>query len=95
MLYIKGARAVATNLWKTCNIPLIMLLAPKIIGLRNIIRISNIAISFLSPENPGATMEILEGIKNYLKRKGHNSIDQVRGSLKIKNETQVSSVPAG
>ena len=45
--------------------------------------------------NPGATMEILEGIKNYLKRKGHNSIDQVRGSLKIKNETQVSSVPAG
>src|SRR3989338_3597234 len=45
--------------------------------------------------NPGATMEILEGIKNYLKLKGHNSIDQVRGSLKIKNETQVSSVPAG
>ena len=45
--------------------------------------------------NPGATMEILEGIKAYMKRKGYHSIDQVRGSLKIKNEAQTSPVPAG
>ncbi len=44
--------------------------------------------------NPGATMEILEGIKAYMKRKNHNSIDQVRGSLKIESEVPVSA-PAG
>ena len=45
--------------------------------------------------NPGATMEILDGIKAYMKRKGHTSIDHVRGSLKTKNESQESAVPAG
>jgi dihydroorotate dehydrogenase (NAD+) catalytic subunit len=45
--------------------------------------------------NPGATMEILEGIKTYMKRKNYHSINQIRGSLKIKNETQTSVVPAG
>ena len=44
--------------------------------------------------NPGATMEILEGIKTYLKRKGHHSIDDIRGSLKVKSEVPVSA-PAG
>lgn len=45
--------------------------------------------------NPGATMEILEGIESYLKRKKFQSIDEIRGSLKIVKETKETPVPAG
>ncbi len=45
--------------------------------------------------NPKATIEILEGIKSYMKRKRIQSIDRVRGSLKIKGETEDRFVPAG
>ena len=34
--------------------------------------------------NPGATMEILEGIESYMKRKGHQTFSTLRGSLKTK-----------
>ena len=45
--------------------------------------------------NPHATMEILEGIQTYMKRKGHQSIDEIRGSLKIKDDPEKEYVPAG
>jgi len=38
--------------------------APKIIGLKNIIRINRTASSLFSPENPGAIKEIITGVKN-------------------------------
>ena len=37
--------------------------APKIMGLKNIIRIKIIARSFLCPENPGAVKETIVGVK--------------------------------
>ena len=45
--------------------------------------------------NPRATMEILEGIAAYMKRKSYTSINEVRGSLKIKNASEDQFVPAG
>lgn len=45
--------------------------------------------------NPCATMEILDGIKTYMKRKKIESIGTLRGSLKIKDETEKEYVPAG
>jgi dihydroorotate dehydrogenase (NAD+) catalytic subunit len=45
--------------------------------------------------NPSATMEVLEGIKIYMRRKKFQSIDEVRGSLKIGKETKETPVPAG
>ena len=45
--------------------------------------------------NPKATMEILEGIEDYLERKGHRSIDAVRASLKVKLQADDRFVPAG
>src|SRR3989344_7531880 len=62
-LYKMGAKAVTKNLWKTCKIPLIILLAPKIIGPKNIIRISITVNSFFSSENPGAIKEMRIGAK--------------------------------
>lgn len=44
--------------------------------------------------NPSATMNVLEGIRAYMSRKGHNSIDQVRGTLKI-GTAEDAHVPAG
>jgi len=63
ILYIMGASAVTKNLWNTCKIPLIIFEAPKIIGLKNIIRISKIAISLFSPEKPGAVKDKINGVK--------------------------------
>jgi len=45
--------------------------------------------------NPKATIEILEGIENYLKEKGLRSIDEVRGSLQVKSEAEDRFLPAG
>lgn len=45
--------------------------------------------------NPKATMEILAGIKDYLKRKGHRSINEIRGSLNVKENFEDRFVPAG
>lgn len=45
--------------------------------------------------NPRATIEILEGIEAYMKRKGYTSVNKVRGSLKIKNASEDQFVPAG
>ena len=45
--------------------------------------------------NPRATMEILEGIENYMKRKAYESIDNIRGSLKVKQDSEDRSAPAG
>jgi dihydroorotate dehydrogenase (NAD+) catalytic subunit len=45
--------------------------------------------------NPNATMEVLEGIKSYMKRKKFESIDKIRGSLKVDKETKETPVPAG
>ncbi|OGW86200.1 MAG: dihydroorotate dehydrogenase B catalytic subunit [Omnitrophica bacterium RIFCSPHIGHO2_02_FULL_46_11] len=45
--------------------------------------------------NPKATMEILEGIETYMKRKGHQSIDSVRGTLKVKPDSESLLAPAG
>src|SRR3989344_1278954 len=41
--------------------PLIILLTPKIIGLKNIIRINNAVVSLFSGENPGAMSETKNG----------------------------------
>ena len=54
-----------------------------------------IAVGTANFVNPKATMEILDGIKVYMKRKGLLSIDQVRGSLKLNGETEDRFVPAG
>ena len=45
--------------------------------------------------NPRATVEILDGITAYMKRKGYQSIKEVRGSLKIKDASEDRFVPAG
>ena len=45
--------------------------------------------------NPNATMEILEGIQAYMKRKGFRSINEIRGSLKVKETTESRFAPAG
>src|SRR3989344_5856015 len=62
-LYIIGDKAVAKNLPKTCKIPLIILLIPKIIGLKNIILISSIVFSFFSSEKPVAIRDTKKGAK--------------------------------
>ena len=41
--------------------PLIMLLTPKIMGLKNIMRINNAVVSLFSEENPGAINETKNG----------------------------------
>ncbi|MBI4367800.1 MAG: dihydroorotate dehydrogenase [Candidatus Omnitrophica bacterium] len=45
--------------------------------------------------NPKATMEVLEGIEAYLKRKGFHSIGGIRGALKVKGDSAEPPVPAG
>jgi len=40
-----------------------MLETPRIIGLKNIMRINKIAISLFSPENPGAVKDKINGVK--------------------------------
>ena len=45
--------------------------------------------------NPMASMEILDGITDYLKRKGHQSINAIRGSLKVHSDSEDRFVPAG
>ncbi len=45
--------------------------------------------------NPKATIEILGGIEDYMKRKEHQSIKAIRGSLKLKNDSEDRFVPAG
>ncbi|GAI04455.1 unnamed protein product [marine sediment metagenome] len=45
------------NLLNTRRIPEIILLMPRRIGLKNIIRVSKTADSFLSPINPGTIIE--------------------------------------
>ncbi len=45
--------------------------------------------------NPRATMDVLEGIESYMKRKNHKTLDVVRGSLKVKDESEKEYVPAG
>ncbi|MBI4000004.1 MAG: dihydroorotate dehydrogenase, partial [Candidatus Omnitrophica bacterium] len=45
--------------------------------------------------NPRATMDVLEGITDYMKRKGHRSIEVVRGSLQVKQESEARFAPAG
>ena len=53
-----------------------------------------IAVGTANFVNPKATMEILGGIEDYMKRKGHSSIDKIRGSLKTK-EADEEYIPAG
>ena len=43
--------------------------------------------------NPRASMEILEGIENYLERHQIKSIDQIRGTLQV--EGRKEEIPAG
>ena len=62
-LYISGAIAVTKKRLKTCKIPLIILLIPKIMGLKNIMRINVTVISLFSGENPGAIRETKNGAK--------------------------------
>jgi dihydroorotate dehydrogenase (NAD+) catalytic subunit len=45
--------------------------------------------------NPAATIEILAGIEDYLKRKGHKSINEIRGSLKGADDSKNRLAPAG
>ena len=45
--------------------------------------------------NPKATIEILGGIEDYMKRKEHQSIKAIQGSLKLKNDSEDRFVPAG
>ena len=54
-----------------------------------------IAIGTANFVNPRATVEVLSGIKAYLKRKRYRSIDQVRGSLKVKVKLKREGIPAG
>lgn len=60
---MRGASAVTKNRLKICKMPLIILLMPKIIGLKNMMRISAAVISFFSGENPGAIRETRNGAK--------------------------------
>ncbi len=54
-----------------------------------------IAIGTANFVNPRATIDVLEGIKAYMKRKNHRTLDPIRGSLRIKNESEKEYVPAG
>ncbi|MBI4358063.1 MAG: dihydroorotate dehydrogenase [Candidatus Omnitrophica bacterium] len=54
-----------------------------------------IAVGTANFVNPKATMEILGGIEGYMKRKGYASVNEVRGSLRIKEASEDRSVPAG
>ena len=54
-----------------------------------------IAIGTANFVNPRATMDVLEGIEAYMKRKNHVTLDTIRGSLKTKNESEKEYVPAG
>ena len=60
-LYMIGAKAVTKNLWKTCKIPLTTLLTPKMMGLKNIIRMSKTVSIFFAAENPGAIKSTNKG----------------------------------
>ncbi|MBI1977458.1 MAG: dihydroorotate dehydrogenase [Candidatus Omnitrophica bacterium] len=53
-----------------------------------------IAVGTANFVNPKATMEILEGIEDYMKRKSYTSIDKIRGSLKTKQADE-KYIPAG
>ncbi|OGX05362.1 MAG: dihydroorotate dehydrogenase B catalytic subunit [Omnitrophica bacterium RIFCSPLOWO2_12_FULL_50_11] len=54
-----------------------------------------VALGTVNFVHPKATMEVLKGIEAYLKRKGHPSIDDVRGTLQVKSEFENHHVPAG
>jgi len=54
-----------------------------------------IAVGTANFVNPKATVEILKGIEDYMRRKERQSIDQVRRSLKLKSDFEDRFVPAG
>lgn len=54
-----------------------------------------IAIGTANFVNPRATIDTLEGIEAYMKRKNHRTLDTIRGSIKIHNESEKEYVPAG
>ena len=54
-----------------------------------------IAIGTANFVNPKATMEILDGIEAYLKRKKLKSINQIRGTLRVEEKVQDRHAPAG
>ncbi len=54
-----------------------------------------IAIGTANFVNPRATMDVLDGIEVYMKRKNHATLDTLRGSLKTKDESEKEYVPAG
>ena len=54
-----------------------------------------IAIGTANFVNPKATMEILDGIEAYLKRKKLSSINEIRGTLRVEKEIEDRHAPAG
>jgi len=67
ILYIIGARDVTKNLLKTLNTPDIILLIPKIIGLKNIILVKLTVAANFSPEKPGTIKKRICGTRIIIK----------------------------
>ena len=54
-----------------------------------------VAVGTVNFVHPGATLDILEGIEAYLRRKGFRSINDIRGKLRVKSEFENRHIPAG
>jgi dihydroorotate dehydrogenase (NAD+) catalytic subunit len=54
-----------------------------------------VALGTVNFVHPSVTMEVIEGIERYLRRKGFDSLDKVRGSLKVSEKNKVEKIPAG
>jgi dihydroorotate dehydrogenase (NAD+) catalytic subunit len=54
-----------------------------------------VAIGTANFVNPSATLSVLKGIEAHLARKGHRSVGDIRGSLRVKSHLEYANAPAG